>query len=104
VTKNGYARYALKRLHNDLTELERARGMVDLAVEAKYLSLVWHPNISTYLLGVIHTPWSIVVSGTIILIFLCHLCHLVLSLIFHVKKNFTIFSQNERHVLGSVGK
>lgn len=48
VTKNGYARYALKRLHNDLTELERARGMVDLAVEAKYLSLVWHPNISTY--------------------------------------------------------
>jgi hypothetical protein len=56
VTKNGYARYALKRLHNDLTELERARGMIDLAVEAKYLSLVWHPNISTY---IEHAPFVI---------------------------------------------
>ena len=40
------ARYALKRLHGDLNEVERARGMIDLAVEAKYLSVVWHPNIS----------------------------------------------------------
>lgn len=44
--RRGTARYALKRLHSNLTELERARGMVDLAVEAKYLSIVWHPNIS----------------------------------------------------------
>jgi hypothetical protein len=43
--KNGVVRYAIKRLHNDLTELEKARGMIDLAVEAKYLSTVWHPNI-----------------------------------------------------------
>jgi hypothetical protein len=45
--KCGRGRYALKRLHNDLSELERSRGMIDLAVEAKYLSTVWHPNIST---------------------------------------------------------
>lgn len=44
-TKSGVARYALKRLHGGLTELERARGMIDLAVEAKYLAVVWHPNI-----------------------------------------------------------
>lgn len=44
--KKGVCRYAIKRLHDDLTELERARGMVDLALEAKYLSVVWHPNIS----------------------------------------------------------
>jgi len=45
-TRNGTARYALKRLHGVLSELERARGMIDLASEAKYLSVVWHPNIS----------------------------------------------------------
>jgi hypothetical protein len=46
--RNGTARYAIKRLRDDLTELERARGMVDLALEAKFLSIVWHPNISEY--------------------------------------------------------
>jgi hypothetical protein len=40
------SRYALKRLQKGLTSIERARGMFDLAVEAKYLSIVWHPNIS----------------------------------------------------------
>jgi serine/threonine protein kinase len=40
-------RYALKMLHADLSQVERARGMIDLALEAKYLSIVWHPNIST---------------------------------------------------------
>lgn len=44
--RRGVARYALKQLHKDLTPVERARGMIDLAVEAKYLSVVWHPNIS----------------------------------------------------------
>ena len=43
--RKGVSRYALKRLHEELTELERARGIVDLAIEAKYLSVVWHPNI-----------------------------------------------------------
>jgi hypothetical protein len=40
------SRYALKRLQKGLTAIERSRGMLDLAVEAKYLSIVWHPNIS----------------------------------------------------------
>jgi hypothetical protein len=45
VRRQGDARYAVKRLHRDLTDLERARGMIDLAIEAKYLSVMWHPNI-----------------------------------------------------------
>jgi hypothetical protein len=49
VRRNGSARYAIKKLHDDLNDLERARGIVDLALEAKYLSVLWHPNISTYL-------------------------------------------------------
>lgn len=47
--RKGVPRFALKRLHGDLSELELARGMIDLAVEAKYLSVVWHPNISKYI-------------------------------------------------------
>ena len=41
----GEPRYAIKMLHGRLSEFERARGMIDMAVEAKYLSVVWHPNI-----------------------------------------------------------
>lgn len=43
--RSGDARYAIKRLHRDLSDLERARGMIDLAIEAKFLSVIWHPNI-----------------------------------------------------------
>ena len=46
VLKNGTPRYALKMLHSELSQVEKARGMIDLALEAKYLSIVWHPNIS----------------------------------------------------------
>ncbi len=42
----GSPRYAIKRLKSDLNEVERARGAVDLAIEIKYLSVIWHPNIS----------------------------------------------------------
>jgi hypothetical protein len=45
--KDVSSRYALKRLQKGLTTVERARGMIDLAIEAKYLSIIWHPNIST---------------------------------------------------------
>jgi len=45
VRRNGDARYAVKRLHRDLSDLERTRGMIDMAIEAKFLSAVWHPNI-----------------------------------------------------------
>lgn len=46
--RSGKARYAIKRLHGHLTPVEKVRGMIDLAIEAKYLSMVWHPNISKY--------------------------------------------------------
>jgi hypothetical protein len=41
----GSGRYAIKRLKGSLTVLERARGQVDLAVEARYLAAVRHPGI-----------------------------------------------------------
>ena len=41
------ARYAVKQLRkNNRTELTRDRAMMDLAIEARILSLLWHPNIS----------------------------------------------------------
>jgi len=54
------ARYAIKRLHHDLSELERARGMIDLAIETKVLSRLWHPNISKCLqhIGITETTSS----------------------------------------------
>lgn len=49
VLRNGRdARYAIKRLDAEhLSELELARGMIDLAIETKFLSRLWHPNIGT---------------------------------------------------------
>ena len=47
--RNGDARYAVKRLHRDLSELEMARGKIDLAIEAKFLSALWHSNISKFI-------------------------------------------------------
>lgn len=45
--RHGDARYAVKHLLglDDLTELERARGRIDLAIEVKYLRALNHPNI-----------------------------------------------------------
>jgi len=43
--RNGDARYAVKCLHEGLDVVENARGKIDLAIEAKYLSVVSHPNI-----------------------------------------------------------
>jgi hypothetical protein len=43
--RDGDARYAVKFLHPDLSKLEHARAVIDLALEAKYLSVVSHPNI-----------------------------------------------------------
>lgn len=51
VLKRDSPRYALKMLHHDLSEVEKARGMIDLALEAKYLAIVWHPNISKLWVG-----------------------------------------------------
>jgi hypothetical protein len=41
VRRNDDARYAVKD-YTVITDLERARGMIDLAIEAKYLSVMWH--------------------------------------------------------------
>ena len=42
----GSARYALKRLRPDLpSDVEYARGALDLAIEIKFLSVLKHPNI-----------------------------------------------------------
>ena len=42
----GSARYAVKRLQPNLGQVDQARGAVDLAIEIKFLSTIWHPNIS----------------------------------------------------------
>lgn len=44
--RNGSARYAIKSLRPDLSVVDRARGALDLAIEIKYLTTIWHPNIS----------------------------------------------------------
>mmetsp|Transcript_42891 Transcript_42891/g.103760 ORF Transcript_42891/g.103760 Transcript_42891/m.103760 type:complete len:450 (+) Transcript_42891:148-1497(+) len=41
----GSARYAIKRLKEELDVLQRARGALDLAIEIKLMSAFWHPNI-----------------------------------------------------------
>mmetsp|Transcript_11789 Transcript_11789/g.34614 ORF Transcript_11789/g.34614 Transcript_11789/m.34614 type:complete len:513 (-) Transcript_11789:187-1725(-) len=43
--RDGDARYAVKRLRTDLSNMETAKGIVDLAVEARFLASVYHPNI-----------------------------------------------------------
>jgi len=43
--RNGDARYAIKRLRNDLPKTLITRGILDLAVEAKFLTVLCHPNI-----------------------------------------------------------
>ena len=41
----GSARYAIKKLKPELQDIDRARGALDLAIEIKYMSVIWHPNI-----------------------------------------------------------
>jgi hypothetical protein len=67
VRRNGDARYAIKRLHRDLRDLDRVRGMIDLAIEAKFLSAVWHPNVGTCVGGgefLVRCPTPCTVSFT----------------------------------------
>jgi hypothetical protein len=48
VRRNGTdARYAIKCLRPDRTELDRVRGMIDAVIEVKLLSRMNHPNIGT---------------------------------------------------------
>jgi hypothetical protein len=49
VRRNGTdARYAIKCLRPDRTELDRVRGMIDAVIEVKLLSRMNHPNIGTF--------------------------------------------------------
>eukprot|EP00934_Nitzschia_sp_Nitz4_P002474 Nitzschia sp. Nitz4//scaffold159_size51929//1114//2819//NITZ4_006869-RA/size51929-processed-gene-0.11-mRNA-1//-1//CDS//3329537544//2464//frame0 len=41
----GSSRYAIKKLREDLNPVDQARGAIDLAIEIKILSAIWHPNI-----------------------------------------------------------
>lgn len=43
--RNGQARYAVKRMHRNLTKIKRVRGQIDLAIETKFLKSLQHPNI-----------------------------------------------------------
>ena len=43
--RHGEARYAVKRVKADLPPLEMAHGALDLAVEARFLAVISHPNI-----------------------------------------------------------
>jgi hypothetical protein len=51
--RNGTSRYVMKQLKENLSELEIARGMVDLAMEAKFLAVIFHPNISKSLIVIV---------------------------------------------------
>ena len=42
---DGQARYAIKKLRSDKSEVERTQAMVDLVNEIKLLSVIWHPHI-----------------------------------------------------------
>ncbi|CAJ1945586.1 unnamed protein product [Cylindrotheca closterium] len=43
--EEGYARYAIKQINEHLKPSSKIDGAVDLAIEAKYLSCISHPNI-----------------------------------------------------------
>jgi hypothetical protein len=45
VVRHGRPRYAVKRLRDDLMGNQRIDAVVDLAVEAKFLASIRHPNI-----------------------------------------------------------
>jgi serine/threonine protein kinase len=64
VRRDGDARYAIKRLRKDLNELARTRGMLDLAIEARFLSGLWHPNISKY--REVHVLFHMIISHQLI--------------------------------------
>jgi len=44
----GSARYAIKKLKSELGAVDQTRGALDLAIEIKYLSTLWHPNIGEW--------------------------------------------------------
>jgi Protein tyrosine and serine/threonine kinase len=53
--RGGIARYAIKRARSDLKSNELEGAVVDLAIEAKFLSTMCHPNI-VRMRGTVGTP------------------------------------------------
>ena len=45
VDENGMPRFAVKMLRDDLIDEEHSKGVIDLAVEARFLRRLTHPNI-----------------------------------------------------------
>ena len=45
VDQNGMPMFAVKMLRDDLIEEEHSKGVIDLAVEARFLRRLSHPNI-----------------------------------------------------------
>ena len=43
--RNGHARYAIKRLKPGLSEKDKRYAVMDMAIEAKFLAVISHPNI-----------------------------------------------------------
>jgi len=43
--RDGDARYAIKKLRDDLSDADKSKGILDLALEAKFLSVIDHPHI-----------------------------------------------------------
>ena len=43
--RDGQARYAIKRLKPDLSDKDRKYAVMDMAIEAKFLAVISHPNI-----------------------------------------------------------
>jgi len=68
--RQGAPRYCLKHLHKALTPTEQARGKVDFALEAHFLSRLSHPHISesttqhASFFCFTHTPLTVQLRGT----------------------------------------
>jgi hypothetical protein len=45
IDENGMPRFAVKLLRDDLIDEEHSKGVIDLAVEARFLRRLSHPNI-----------------------------------------------------------
>ena len=58
IRKGSGARYCVKKLKVELDVVDRARGAVDLAIEIRYLSVLWHPNI-VKMRGISQTPTEV---------------------------------------------
>jgi hypothetical protein len=103
----GSSRYAIKRLKSDLGETERARGALDLAIEVKFLSAIWHPNIGEHYMRVRY--WNVLQNETVkgsdsifppIVACVCVCACVKLTFSFHSISNYSktslSVSQNER--------